>query len=163
MKRQVLFAIGICLVSGSAEAQSEQNPSPYTQNDASRDMFCRRDAAARTGYVTPRQAAQNEQAKGSIGGLLGGAALGAIFGGRHAGSGAAIGAGAGLLAGSAIGASNARQAANEVRRRYSDAYYACMNAGAAPPPGYGYAPPPDAVDGPPPPPPGSDVPPPPAR
>jgi len=94
-----------------------------------RDLFCRRDAARRTGYTTPRDAASSEQAKGSIGGTLGGAALGAIIGGAagNAGAGAAIGAGAGLLAGSAIGADNAREAARNVEEDYGDAYYACMD------------------------------------
>lgn len=94
-----------------------------------RDLFCRRDAARRTGYTTPGQAAGNEQARGTIGGTLGGAALGAIIGGAagNAGAGAAIGAGAGLVAGSAIGADNARRAASDVERDYGDAYYACMD------------------------------------
>ncbi len=93
-----------------------------------RDVFCRRDAAGRTGYEA-REAARDEQARGSIGGTLGGAALGAIIGGAagDAGTGAAIGAGAGLLAGSAIGADNARRAAADVEADYGDAYYACMD------------------------------------
>jgi hypothetical protein len=128
----------------------------------SRDMFCRRDAAARTGYTTPGEAASNEQAKGTIGGTLGGAALGAIIGGAagNAGTGAAIGAGAGLLAGTAVGSSNAREAAADVRAAYSDAYYDCMHeAGLSapvdadygyddpppPPPAYAYGPPPPPV------------------
>jgi hypothetical protein len=128
----------------------------------SRDMFCRRDAAARTGYTTPGEAASNEQAKGTIGGTLGGAALGAIIGGAagNAGTGAAIGAGAGLLAGTAVGSSNAREAAADVRAAYSDAYYDCMHeAGLSAPvdAGYGYddvppPPPPAYAYGPPPPP-----------
>ena len=44
-------------------------------------MFCRRDAAARTGYTTPGEAAHDEQTRGTVGGTLGGAALGAIIGG----------------------------------------------------------------------------------
>ncbi len=131
------------------------------QARAERDMFCRRDAAAHTGYTTPGEAARDEQARGSIGGALGGAALGAIIGGsgRHgnAGSGAAIGAGAGLLAGTAVGAANAHQAAADVQRAYSDAYYACMDeadADGPPPPRYargGYAYGYDSPYGPPPP------------
>ena len=35
---------------------------------ADRDMFCRRDAAARTGYTTPREAARDEQTRGTVGG-----------------------------------------------------------------------------------------------
>lgn len=95
----------------------------------SRDLFCRSDAARRTGYTTPGDAARDQQARGTIGGTLGGAALGAIIGGAagNAGTGAAIGAGAGLLAGSAIGADNARRAARDVEADYADAYYACMD------------------------------------
>lgn len=94
-----------------------------------RDLFCRRDAAARTGYVTPGDAARDEQARGAIGGTLGGAVLGAIIGGAagDAGAGAAIGAGAGLLGGAAVGSSNARRAAADVEAAYGDAYYACMD------------------------------------
>ena len=78
-----------------------QDQRAAAQDQRSRDLFCRRDAAARTGYVTPGQAASHEQTKGTVGGTLGGAALGAIIGGAsgNAGAGAAIGAGAGLLAG----------------------------------------------------------------
>jgi hypothetical protein len=123
-----------------------------------RDMFCRRDAAARTGYTTPREAARDEQTRGTIGGTLGGAAVGAILGaaGGNAGLGAAAGAGAGLIAGTAIGADNARDAARNVEADYADAYYGCMHQdqrqaayyndneypGYAPPPAYGYGPPP---------------------
>ena len=83
------------------------------QAQADRDMFCRRDAAARTGYTTPREAARDEQTRGTVGGTLGGAALGAVLGAAagNAGLGAAAGAGAGLIAGTAIGADNARHAA----------------------------------------------------
>jgi hypothetical protein len=116
-----------------------------------RDMFCRRDAAARTGYATPREAARDEQTRGTIGGTLGGAALGAIIGAGagNAGLGAAAGAGAGLIAGTAIGADNARHAARDVEADYADAYYGCMHEDSrqaaydAPPPGYGYGPPSD--------------------
>jgi hypothetical protein len=116
-----------------------------------RDMFCRRDAAARTGYTTPREAARDEQTRGTIGGTLGGAAVGALLGaaGGNAGLGAAAGAGAGLIAGTAIGADNARHAARSVEADYADAYYGCMHEDSrqaayddAPPPGYGYGPPP---------------------
>ena len=113
--------------------------------DSSRDIYCRRSAAASTGYVTPGEAADHEQAAGSIGGAVGGAALGAIIGGAShaAGPGALIGAGAGLIAGTAIGSDNARHAAADVQAAYSDAYYACM-ADNGPPPGgrYAYGPPP---------------------
>jgi hypothetical protein len=94
-----------------------------------RDLFCRRDAAGRTGYTSPTQAARDEQARGAIGGTLGGAVLGAIIGGAagDAGTGAAIGAGAGLLGGAAVGSSNGRRAAANVEAAYGDAYEACMD------------------------------------
>jgi hypothetical protein len=145
---------------------SQGNPGAQAQGrqaEADRDMFCRRDAAARTGYTTPREAARDEQTRGTVGGTLGGAALGAIIGAGagNAGAGAAIGAGAGLLAGTAIGADNARHAARDVEADYADAYYACMHedggrqaayqpAYDGPPPGYGYGPPPPAYYYPPP-------------
>lgn len=133
-------------------AQRGQAPSAQ-QAAADRDMFCRRDAAARTGYTTPGDAAHDEQVRGTVGGTLGGAALGAIIGGAsgNAGAGAAIGAGAGLIAGTAVGADNARHAASDVQAAYGDAYYACMHEDGrsaagygydAPPPGYGYPYPP---------------------
>jgi hypothetical protein len=137
---------------------SQKNPAAAqaqaVQAQADRDMFCRRDAAARTGYNTPGEVARDEQTRGTVGGTLGGAALGAILGaaGGNAGLGAAAGAGAGLLAGTAIGADNARHAANAVEADYANAYYACMHEdqradsyydyGAPPPPAYGYGPPP---------------------
>jgi len=114
----------------SQHATGPASASQQAANDAQdRDMFCRRDAAARTGYTTPRDAAHDEQVRGTVGGTLGGAALGAIIGAGagNAGAGAAIGAGAGLLAGTAIGADNARSAARDVAADYSDAYYACMH------------------------------------
>lgn len=140
---------------GARYDNSQRNPGAQAQTDrdmADRDMFCRRDAAARTGYTTPGEAARDEQTRGTVGGTLGGAALGAIIGAGagNAGLGAAAGAGAGLLAGTAIGSSNARAAASDVRAAYADAYYGCMhedNREAAydrPPPGYGYGPPPPA-------------------
>ncbi|HZQ41464.1 MAG TPA: YMGG-like glycine zipper-containing protein, partial [Rhizomicrobium sp.] len=115
----------------------EQGPPPDARSDAraetrSRDLYCRRDAAARTGYVSPGQAASHAQTNGTVGGTLGGAALGAIIGSAsgHAGAGAAIGAGAGLLAGTAIGSANAQHAASDVERNYAEAYYACMGQGS---------------------------------
>jgi len=77
-------------------ASASQAPPPGAQaQDQSRDLFCRRDAAARTGYVTPGEAASHEQTAGSVGGTVTGAALGAIIGGAShaAGAGALIGAG----------------------------------------------------------------------
>jgi len=141
---------------GAPDADDRDAPPPPRSAAAerARDLFCRRDAARRTGYTTPGQAASNEQARGTVGGTLGGAALGAIIGGAagNAGAGAAIGAGAGLIAGSAVGADNARHAASDVERAYGDAYYACMDEGqddaGAPPPDDRYA-----ADYPPPPPP----------
>jgi hypothetical protein len=116
----------------SRDIADDRAPPPDARSAAAerdRDLFCRRDAARRTGYTTPRDAANSEQARGTIGGTLGGAALGAIIGGAagNAGAGAAIGAGAGLVAGSAIGADNARAAARDVEQDYGDAYYACMD------------------------------------
>jgi hypothetical protein len=109
--------------------QTTQERQASIEDERRRDLFCRRDAARRTGYTTPAEAARDEQARGTIGGTLGGAALGAIIGGAsgNAGAGAAIGAGAGLVAGSAIGADNARRAASDIEAEYGDAYYACMD------------------------------------
>jgi len=123
---------------GPPIAARQSNPQAQATADQARDrdMFCRRDAAARTGYVTPGQAARNEQTRGTIGGTLGGAALGAIIGAGagNAGLGAAAGAGAGLLAGTAIGSNNADRAARDVQADYSSAYYACMHEADGPPP-----------------------------
>ncbi len=148
LNKTTLAALAVTLLGASAISASAQTNSPRdlsNQNqaqesrseqdsrdnnyDRSRDMFCRRDAAARTGYMSPGAAADREQTNGSIGGTLGGAALGAIIGGAHgnAGAGAVIGAGAGLIAGTAIGSSNAHRAAADVERDYSDAYYSCMD------------------------------------
>jgi hypothetical protein len=151
---------------GPPPGADEQGPPPDARSDArSHDLYCRRDAAARTGYVTPGQAARHEQTNGTVGGTLGGAALGAIIGSAsgHAGAGAAIGAGAGLLAGTAVGSANAQHAASDVERNYAEAYYACMGQG---PDGASYAegPPPPPMAYPPPaayPPPGAYPPPPP--
>jgi hypothetical protein len=131
------------------QAGAQPSQQQLQQAEADRDIFCRRDAAARTGYTTPHDAARDEQTRGTVGGTLGGAALGAVLGAAagNAGLGAAAGAGAGLIAGTAIGADNARHAASDVQAAYSDAYYACMHedgrqaAYDAPPPGYGYPPP----------------------
>jgi len=137
----------------------DQGPGPRSaQSQYSRDLFCRRDAAARTGYVTPGQAASHEQTNGTVLGTLGGAAVGALIGGAagNAGAGAAIGAGAGLIGGTAVGADNARRAASDVERAYSSAYYACMGEASYGPDEDDYAygpPPPPAAYYPPPPPP----------
>ncbi len=130
-------------------------PAPSAQDQRSRDMFCRRDAAARTGYVTPGQAASREQTNGTVVGTLGGAALGAAIGAAagNAGAGAAIGAGAGLIGGTAVGADNARAAAADVERNYANAYYACMGEAANGGPDdadYAYGPPPPGAYPPPP-------------
>jgi hypothetical protein len=139
---------------GNYQGDAQRNAGPQGQQAAAdRDMFCRRDAAARTGYTTPREAARDEQTRGTVGGTLGGAALGAVLGAAagNAGLGAAAGAGAGLIAGTAVGADNARHAARDVEADYADAYYACMHEDGSrqagydgPPPGYGYGPPPPA-------------------
>jgi hypothetical protein len=131
-------------------SQAQPTQAEADRNMAERDVFCRRDAAARTGYTTPGEAARDEQTRGTVGGTLGGAVLGTVLGAAagNAGLGAAAGAGAGLLAGTAIGADNARHAANDVQAAYSDAYYGCMHedqrAGyydnGAPRPGYAYGP-----------------------
>ncbi|HKU63692.1 MAG TPA: hypothetical protein VJQ06_01415, partial [Rhizomicrobium sp.] len=64
-----------------ARARDERARDAQAQAAAQdRDMFCRRDAAARTGYTTPGEAARSEQTRGTVGGTLGGAALGAILG-----------------------------------------------------------------------------------
>jgi hypothetical protein len=143
---------------GAYDSAQRNSSAAAQQAQADRDIFCRRDAAARTGYTTPGEAARSEQTRGTVGGTLGGAALGAILGaaGGNAGLGAAAGAGAGLLAGTAIGADNARHAARSVEADYADAYYGCMHQdqraasydygaadyGAPPPPAYAYGPPP---------------------
>ena len=138
---------------GPDQRDDRRAPQRTAQDQRSRDLFCRRDAAARTGYVTPGQAAGHEQANGTILGTLGGAAVGALIGGAagNAGAGAAIGAGAGLIGGTAVGADNARRAANDVERDYASAYYACMGeADNGPDDGtYAYGPPPapDAYPG----------------
>lgn len=142
----------------NSSVYADRQPSAAAQANADagrdRDMFCRRDAAARTGYTTPGQAAHDEQVRGSVGGTLGGAALGAIIGAGagNAGLGAAAGAGAGLLAGTAIGSGNARQAARDVQADYSSAYYACMHQADSGRSAYGYGDA-DYDYGPPPPPP----------
>jgi hypothetical protein len=163
--RRTISLIGLGLVLFGTAAVAQPAPPPP---DPSRDIYCRQSAAASTGYVTPRQAAENAQATGTIGGLLGGAALGAILGGRrNAGAGAAIGAVGGAIAGSAVGAGNANAAAADVRARYSETYYSCMYSGYGPPPPGYYAPeppPPGAYPPPPsgyPPPPPAGYPPPP--
>jgi hypothetical protein len=143
----------------NTSAYSDRQPTAAAQANADagrdRDIFCRRDAAARTGYTTPGQAAHDEQVRGSVGGTLGGAALGAIIGAGagNAGLGAAAGAGAGLIAGTAVGSNNARAAARDVQADYSSAYYACMHQADTGRSAYGYG---DAgydAYGPPPPPP----------
>lgn len=137
-------------------AAANQSADAQVQDERSRDLFCRRDAAARTGYVTPGEAARDTKTSSQVGGVVGGAALGAIIGGAShaAGPGALIGAGAGLIAGTAIGSDNAHRAAADVEHAYSDAYYACMDEAddRGPPPGAYGPPPPVYAYGPPPPP-----------
>jgi len=176
IRTKILAALTLALTSASALAQTDAPNAPpaqlstpngqpsnaappppaaqTAQDRRSRDLFCRRDAAARTGYVTPGQAASREQTNGTVLGTLGGAALGAAIGAAagNAGTGAAIGAGAGLVGGTAMGANNARAAAADVERAYADAYYACMGEAANYGPddedyayGPAYGPPPPAV------------------
>ncbi len=123
-----------------AGRQSNPQAQATADQQRDRDMFCRRDAAARTGYTTPGEAARREQTNGTVGGTLGGAALGAIIGAGagNAGLGAAAGAGAGLIAGTAIGSSNARDAARDVQADYASAYYACMHEADGPRSAAGY-------------------------
>lgn len=160
MRTWTLLSAALLIGSTAAMAQPygpppPPPPPPYGYGPPppdARDMYCRHQAAAATGYTTPGEAARHEQATGAIGGTLVGGALGAIIGGAagNAGLGAAAGAGAGLIGGSAVGSQNAREAAAEVRHRYDAAYYDCMNNAAnAPPPGY---------EAPPPPPPDEDTP-----
>lgn len=146
MKYEVgLVALGLLLSGGAAWAESPPPPDSPAVDEQDRvadgdreqyrrdDLFCRRQAAASTGYVSPGRAAREEQVRGTIGGTALGAIAGALFGaaGGNAGAGAAIGAGAGLLAGTAVGADNARQAAADVERQYAAAYYDCMDNGGA--------------------------------
>ena len=150
MRNRPILVLGLVLSMEVGATAQPYGPPPPPPVSSSLDLYCRHEAAARTGYVTPGQAARQAQTSGTVGGLLGGAAIGALLGGRrNAGTGAAIGAGAGLLAGSAIGANNAQHAASDVERHYDDAYYDCMDANRAPPPDYIPAP----NDAPPPPPP----------
>jgi len=103
-------------------------PSP-AEAHAVHDGYCNFYAQAVTGNVTPDQAAQRAQANGAIVGAIGGALLGAMFGGsgEHPGRSTALGASAGLAAGTAIGSSNAQLAADDIRKRYDEAYSTCMN------------------------------------
>jgi len=156
IRTPILAAVSVALMSSAALAQSGNRaptappaqlnaPNDYRSYDdrdaprgddrqtaeadqRSRDLFCRRDAAARTGYVSPGQAADRAQTSSSIGGALLGAAAGAAIGSAsgNAGGGALIGGGVGLLAGTAAGQDNARRAAADVERAYGAAYYACM-------------------------------------
>ena len=93
-----------------AQPGAEQCPGPGSR---SATCICRHAAAARTGYVTPGQAADHEQATGSVGGTLSAARPWRHHRRRQpcAGAGALIGAGAGLIAGTAIGSDNAQHAA----------------------------------------------------
>ena len=186
LRKFSLVAFGLLLSSGVAMAETPAGPPPdspsemdvdsapppdsQADDDQYRrdDLFCRRDAAARTGYVSPRRAARDEQARSMIGGTALGAAAGAIIGAATgtAATGAAIGAGAGLLGGTVVGSDNARRASDAVERHYAAAYYDCMAArdgsGDADNDGYGDdydddAPRPSRyryTDAPPPPPPG---------
>ncbi len=116
--------------------QISKAPSP-AEAHAEHDAYCNLYASAVTGNVSPEQETQRAQANGAIAGAIGGAVLGAMFGssGRHSGRSSLLGASAGLLAGTAIGSSNARAAADDIRKRYAEAYSTCMTQkdGAAQP------------------------------
>ena len=135
---------------GPPSAQSNNNQAQNNSRDSARDLSCRRDAAARTGYTTPGQAASRANTNSIVGGTVLGAIAGAAIGSasHNAGAGALIGGGAGMMAGAAMGEGNARRAASDVEQDYAAAYYACMDEadGAPPPPreAYGYGPPPPA-------------------
>ncbi len=111
----------------NSSTETSTAPSP-AEAHAVHDSYCNLYAQAVTGNVTPEQAARREQANGAIMGAIGGALLGAMFGGsgEHPGRSTALGASAGLAAGAAIGSSNAQLAADDIRKRYADAYSTCM-------------------------------------
>ena len=108
------LSAGIALI-----ATRRRRPALWPCQRPDRDRYCRHEAAASTGYVTPGEAASRGSSDqwhvrracspaAPWARIIGGAA-------GNAGAGAAIGAGTGLVAGSAIGSENARQAARDVR------------------------------------------------
>ena len=109
----------------STEISSKLSPA---EAHAAHDIYCDLYAKALIGNVTPEQAASRQRANGAIVGTIGGAFLGAVFGGsgRHSSHSTLLGASTGLLAGAAIGSSNAQAAADDIRRRYTEAYATCM-------------------------------------
>lgn len=120
-----------------------KDPQRFQQEDA----FCRQQAFAAIGGISPQQAAGNAAVGSAAVGTAVGAAAGALLGAAagNAGAGAAIGAGTGLLAGSAIGANNAQAAGYGTQQGYDISYAQCMTgygntvqAGVIPP-GPGYA------------------------
>jgi uncharacterized protein YcfJ len=122
------------------------------------DNSCRQYASAQVGGVQANQAAAGSALGSAAIGTALGAAAGAAFNG---GRGAAVGAGAGLLAGSVLGAGAAQGSADEIQRRYDQAYVQCMyasgdrvpmpagmvNTQPPPPQRYYYAPPPPPPPG----------------
>ena len=117
-----------------------KDPQRFQQEDA----FCRQQAFAAIGGLSPQQQAGNAAVGSAAVGTAVGAAAGALLGAAagNPGAGAAIGAGTGLLAGSAIGANNAQAAGTNTQAAYDQAYAQCMagygntiQAGVIPPGG----------------------------
>jgi hypothetical protein len=94
------------------------------------DAFCRQQAFAAIGGLSPQQQAGNAAVGSAAVGTAVGAAAGALVGAAagNAGAGAAIGAGTGLLAGSAVGASNAQAAGYSAQSTFDMIYAQCMTA-----------------------------------
>lgn len=103
-----------------------KDPQRFQQEDA----FCRQQAFAAIGGLSPQQQAGNAAVGSAAVGTVVGAAAGALLGAAagNPGAGAAIGAGTGLLAGSAIGANNAQAAGYNTQAAYDMAYAQCMTA-----------------------------------
>jgi hypothetical protein len=101
-------------------------PERFQQEDA----FCRQQAFAAIGGLSPQQAAGNAAVGSAAVGTAVGAAAGALLGAAagNPGAGAAIGAGTGLVAGSAIGAGNAQAAGYGAQAAYDASYGQCMTA-----------------------------------
>jgi outer membrane lipoprotein SlyB len=89
------------------------------------DLSCRQFASLQTGGKSPRQAVEEDTARGAVVGAALGAVAGAAIGGSR---GAGIGAGTGLLFGTATGAAATSEAGWPVQRRYDNAYVQCMYA-----------------------------------
>jgi outer membrane lipoprotein SlyB len=89
------------------------------------DLSCRQFASLQSGGKSPRQAAEEDTARGAVVGAALGAVAGAAIGGSR---GAGVGAGTGLLFGTATGAAATSEAGWPVQRRYDQAYVQCMYA-----------------------------------